>query len=164
MCVCVSMYIYTYIFCFSEHKVTSLWYDNYFLKMFFPVPIWRNFHKNANCRYLPVTECAKENVTHVSVSFLQVRGFVFEQLMAAADLLLWICLKKIKTDNWVILYQYTIQGHYTHGARNYDDFYGDCLPNMRVLLVKFPYLHRKAITNRSTMDVCCSFHDLTLDC
>ncbi len=148
-----------YIFCFSEHKVLNL--TIFFLKMFFPVPIWRHFHKNVNCRNLPVTECAKENVTHVSValafaSFLQVRCFVFEQLMAAADLLLWICLKKyiykltIELYYMSILYKYTIlvvPGIMTIFYREY----GDCLPNMRVLLIKFPYLHRKAITNRSTI-------------
>lgn len=103
-----------YIFCFSEHKVLNL--TIFFLKMFFPVPIWRHFHKNVNCRNLPVTECAKENVTHVSValafaSFLQVRCFVFEQLMAAADLLLWICLKKYIYINWQL--SYTIWVYYT---------------------------------------------------
>lgn len=108
-----------------------------------------------------MTECAKENVTHVSValasaSFLQVRCFVFEQLMAAADLLLWICLKKyiykltIELYYMSILYKYTIlvvPGIMTIFYREY----GDRLPNMRVLLIKFPYLHRKAITNRSTI-------------
>lgn len=49
-----------------------------------------------------------------------------------------------------ILYKYTIlvvPGIMTIFYREY----GDCLPNMRVLLIKFPYLHRKAITNRSTI-------------